>query len=160
MAGRSDVVQFFRSDPALLLDQLDQLDRDRDGWVNLQAVTDDEEQLGGSPVRAGLFAWVAARGPALPACTWVPSAPGKRAEPDSIGIQHPAGPRAWRRLLAAGVAPPEGAALLSDHPRRGLVVTVPQGTSPRDVLAWIFAACDELADDPLPDSWVAVVHHR
>ena len=50
--------------------------------------------------------------------------------------------------------------MLSDHPRRGLVLSLPNGTLPPIVLAWLFAASDVLAPDPLPDTWVAIVHHR
>ena len=50
--------------------------------------------------------------------------------------------------------------MLSDHPKRGLVLSLPDGTTPTVVLAWLFAACDVLAPDPLPDTWVAIVHRR
>ena len=162
MSRRTDVVHFFRSDPAELLATLEDLGRDRDGWVNLQAVEDDEEEAPDAPpARAGVFNFLTARGPRIPVSTWVPAAVGaKRSEPDSVGIQHGAGPRAFRQLLAAGVTPPEGATMLSDHPRRGLVLALPDGAGPAEILSWLFAASDVLASDPLPDTWVAIVHHR
>ena len=161
MSRRTEVVHFFRSDPTELLGVLRALARARDGWVNLQAVEDDEGSPDASPARAGLFAFAMARGPRVPISTWVPGEISpKRTEPDSLGIQHGAGPKALRRLLAAGVTPPEGATLLSDHPRRGLVLGLPSGTDPAELLAWLFAASDVLATDPLPDTWVAIVHHR
>jgi hypothetical protein len=162
VSRRTDVVHFFRSNPAELLGVLDDLARDRDGWVNLQAVENDEDGVPDAPpARAGMFNFLTSRGPRIPVSTWVPGAVGtKHPEPDSMGIQHGAGPKALRQLLAAGVTPPEGATMLSDHPRRGLVLTLPHGTAPAAVLSWIFAASDVLATDPLPDSWVAIVHHR
>lgn len=161
MSRRTEVVHFFRSDPAELLRVLDALGRDRDGWVNLQPVEDDENAPDAPPARAGMFNFLTARGPSLPVGTWVPGEVGpKRSERDSLGIQHPAGPKANRQLLAAGVTPPEGATLLSDHPRRGLVLSLPNGTPPAEVLRWLFAASDVLARAPLPDTWVAIVHHR
>jgi len=39
-------------------------------------------------------------------------------------------------------------------------LSLPNGATPTDVLAWLFAASDVLASDPLPDTWVAIVHHR
>jgi hypothetical protein len=158
---RTDVVHFFRSTPAELVTVLDDLGRARDGWVNIQAVEAEEESPDAAPTRAGLFSLVSGRGPKVPVSTWVPGqTSAKRSEPDSIGIQHGAGPKAFRQLLEAGVSPPEGASMLSDHPRRGLVLSLPNGAAPAAVLAWLFAASDVLAPDPLPDTWVAIVHHR
>lgn len=161
MARRTDVVHFLRSDPAELLGVLEQLDRDRDGWVNIQAVEAEEEAPDAQPARAGLFALVGGRGPRVPIGTWVPAERGgRRRDPDSVGLQHAGGPKARFRLVEAGVLPPEGATVLSDHPKRGIVLALPDGTAPADVLAWLFAASDELALAPLPDTWVALVHHR
>lgn len=161
MARRTDVVHFLRTDPAELLGVLEQLDRDRDGWVNLQAVEADEESPDAQPARAGLFALVSGRGPRIPVGTWVPAERGgRRRDPDSVGLQHPGGVRAYQQLLAAGVVPPAGATVLSDHPRRGLVLALPEGAAPADVLAWILAASDTLAGRRLPDTWVALVHRR
>ena len=50
--------------------------------------------------------------------------------------------------------------MLSDHPRRGLVLSLPNGTDPEAVLTWLFDASRVLATDPLPDTWVAIVHRR
>jgi hypothetical protein len=161
VSRRTDVVTFFRSDPSALLEVLAELARDRDGWVNLHAVEADEEAHDAAPARAGLFNLVTARGPRIPVGTWVPGeVSARRAEPDSVGIQHPSGPKARFTLRDAGVMPPEGASVLSDHPRRGLVLSVPNGTDPAVVLSWLFAASDVLARDPLPDTWVAMVHRR
>jgi hypothetical protein len=161
VARRTDVVDFYRSDPTPLLSVLDELAEARDGWVNLQAVEDEEEAPDAQPARAGIFSLAGGRGPRVPVGTWVPAERGgRRPDPDSIGIQHAAGPKALRQLLAAGVSPPEGAKLLSDHPKRGLVLALADATPPATVLAWLFAACDVLAPDPLPDTWVAIVHRR
>jgi len=161
VSRRTDVVDFFRSDPSQLLEVLAQLARDRDGWVNIQAVENDEEAADAAPARAGVFNLVTARGPRIPVGTWVPGeVSARRTEPDSVGIQHPGGPKARFTLRDAGVVPPEGATVLSDHPRRGLVLSLPNGTDPAAVLSWLFAASDVLARDPLPDTWVAMVHHR
>ncbi len=161
MSRHSEVVHFLRSDTAELLGALDELDRSGDGWVNIQALEPEKEELDASPVRAGLFSLVTARGPRIPVGTWVPGARGgRRPDPDSVGIQHAAGPKAHRQLLEAGVSPPEGSTLMSDHPRRGLVLNLAPGTAPAVVLDWLFAASDVLAAEPLPDTWVAVVDHR
>jgi hypothetical protein len=129
VSRRTDVVHFFRSDPAELLSVLDDLARDRDGWVNIQAIEAEEATPDAPPARAGMFNFLTARGPKVPVGTWVPAEIGaKRSAPDSLGLQHPGGPKAFRQLLAAGVTPPEGATMLSDQ--------------------------------PLPDTWVAILHRR
>jgi len=45
VSRHTDVVEFFRSDPAELVGVLDGLARTRDGWVNLQAVEDEEDDM-------------------------------------------------------------------------------------------------------------------
>ncbi len=161
MSRPGEVIRFLRNDPAALLAVLEDLAERRDGWVNLQPYDDPDADPDAPPARSGMFGLITARGPQLPVSTWVPGErTAKGTEADSVGIQHAAGPRALRRLLAAGVEPPEGSSLLSDHPRRGLVVRLAPGTAPRAVLEWLFAASDELAPRPPPDTWVAVVHRR
>lgn len=135
------------------------------GQVNDSAAAAAADDVGGlpgtAPVNAGLFGWLSGRGPAVPVATWVPGSVTRRGtEPDSIGIQHGAGPRAFARLAEAGVAVPAGWRRLGDHPRRGLVVELPDGTDPQVALDWCLAACAVLSPAPLPDEWVAVVHRR
>ena len=162
MSRRTDVVHFFRSDPAELLGVLRELGRDRDGWVNIQAVEPEEDDMPDAPpARAGVFNFLTARGPRIPVGTWVPGeVTSRRTERDSVGIQHPGGPKARFTLRDAGVVPPGGATVLSDHPRRGLVLSLPNGTDPEAVLTWLFEASRVLATEPLPDTWVAIVHRR
>lgn len=164
MTRSTEVVEFFRSAPDGLVGVLQDLASGHDGWVNLQAaVREDEDPAGpdARPVRAGVFSLVSGRGPAVPVCTWVPGAPTRHGhEPDSLGIQHGAGPHATEQLVEAGVTFPSGWRRLSDHPKRGLVFELPAGTDPAAVLQWLFAASDVLAQGPLPDLWVAAIHRR
>jgi hypothetical protein len=157
----TQIVEFLRGEPAQLLGVMHGLADARDGWVNLQAVVDEDETPDAQPARAGVFALVSGRGPTVPVSSWVPGQHTRRGqEPDSVGIQHGAGPKAARRLVEAGVTPPEGSTLLGDHPRRGLVVELPPGTAPETVLDFVLAASDVLTPFRLPDTWVAIVHHR
>ena len=160
MGGSSEVVPFTPGDLAPLLARLAEVVQARDGWVNLRPEPDDDEPAG-TPVRAGLFGLVSGRGPRLPVGTWVPGADGgRRPEPDSLGLQHSGGPKAARRLVEAGVTPPDGATVLSDHPRRGLVLAIPRGTRPEVFVGWLLTAARVLSPDPLPDTWSAVIHRR
>lgn len=164
MARSTEVVEFFRSAPDGLVGVLADLAAGHDGWVNIQAVVNPEQEDGGPEARrgrAGLFSLVSGRGPNVPVCTWVPGAPTRHGhEPDSLGIQHGAGPHATEQLVEGGVTFPDGWRRLSDHPKRGLVFELPAGSDPAAVLQWLFAASDVLAPAPLPDLWVAAIHRR
>lgn len=161
MTRSTDVVELLRSQPEGLLVVMRQLAAERDGWVNLQAVVDEDETPDAPPARAGLFAFASGRGPTVPVSSWVPGETTRRGQdPDSVGIQHGSGPKALRRLLQAGVVPPEGSSMLSDHPRRGLVLRLPPATDPATVLAFVFAASDVLAAFALPETWVGIIHRR
>lgn len=162
MAHRSELVRFRRSAPDELVEILRRLAVDRDGWVNLQAVVDeDDPEPDASPARAGIFGLVSGRGPDVPVATWVPGpTTAKGPGPDSLGIEHAAGARALQQLLEAGVTPPAGFRRTADHARRGLVLEGPAGTDAAALLEFLLAACDVLATRPLPDAWAAAVHHR
>ena len=161
MTRSVDAVEFLRSDPTELLAVMSGLADARDGWVNVQAVVDEDEMPDAAPTRAGLFSLVSGRGPSVPVSSWVPGELTRRGQdPDSLGIQHGAGPKALRRLVQAGVVPPEGSRLLSDHPRRGLVLALAPSTDPTTVLTFALAASDVLTAFPLPETWVGIVHHR
>lgn len=113
-------------------------------WLNLQPEVDDsglEEEQG-----QGLFGMFGARGPVVPFATWHP---GER----SAGIQHGTGPKVVRRIDV-----PSGWRVVQDHPRRGLVVRVPEGTSTEDVVRWLLATGTQLCPLPLLGRWVAEIH--
>jgi hypothetical protein len=156
------VVRFERGAPDELLGVMDDLARDRSGWVNLQAVgTDPDDAPEMPPGRSGMFAWLSSRRITVPVSTWVPGPPTRHGhEADSLGIQHDAGRFAANRLVDAGLTIPSSWRRLADHPRRGLVFELPDGTAPREVLAFLLRASDVLAPGPLPPTWVAVVHRR
>ena len=70
--------------------------------------------------------------------TLVPGPPTRQGhEPDSLGIEHDAGRFAATQLADAGVPVPSGWRRLGDHPRRGLVLELPDGTEPAVVLDWL-----------------------
>ena len=84
----------------------------------------------------------------------------ERPEPTSLGLQHPGGRRAIWRLRDAGIVVPDGWKVLSDHPRRGLVLSLPDGTDPQLTLDWLVRAAVELTEMALPDVWRAAVYRR
>lgn len=161
MSRSVDVVHFRPTDPDELVEVMEALADARDGWVNLQAIVGEDDEADAPPARAGVFGWLSARGPEVPVASWVPGSTTRRGhEPDSLGIQHAAGPRAAVTLADAGLPVPSGWRRVGDHPKRGLVLELPDGVSPRTVLSWALPAMGVLAGRALPDTWVAVVHRR
>lgn len=119
-------------------------------WVNL--VPDIDPELA-PPPRGALAAIFSARGPVLPLVTiTAPEAPGG---PLSVGVEHGAGPRALEHLAEADHALPAGWRKLADHPRRGLVLTVPGDADPLALVDWLVHAAHVLCSIPLPAGWLA-----
>jgi hypothetical protein len=110
-------------------------------WVNLQP----EVELDDDRTSSGFFGIFGGRGPAVPLCTWVPA---ERA----AGIQHDAGPKLARRIDI-----PPGWRVTQDHPRRGLVVDVPEGVADAAVLQWLVATGEAICSVPRRGPWVAEV---
>lgn len=115
-------------------------------FVNLHPIVDADTVPAQSPL-GNLFG---NRGPTVPLATWTPG---------EIGLQHPAGQRAARLLTERGVAVPEDWYVVSDHPRRGLVLRTYQ-TPPGDVLRWLIRAGAATCPVPIIGGWRAVVHTR
>jgi len=95
----------------------------------------------------------------VPVCTWVAGGVGRHGvEPDALGIEHAAGPRALVTLAERGRPLPAGWRQMQDHPRRGIVVHTPVGTPHRDQLDWLLAAGEELSLVALTGDWLATVY--
>ncbi|MET0150894.1 MAG: hypothetical protein ABW310_17255 [Acidimicrobiales bacterium] len=139
-----------------ILDRMAEL-ADGSGWMVLDAAV-AEDDVPPPPALAGLFS---AKGPAVPELSWVPGAPGgRRVEPLAIGIRHASGPKAERRLAAAGHPVPDGWYLIQDNPKRGLVAQVPDSVSHAAVLDWLLGAAAILTTVPLTGEWRARIHFR
>lgn len=122
-------------------------------WVNLlpEVVPGHEP-----PPRSPVIALFSARGDAVPMATWsAASTPTGRA---TVGIEHGSGPRALARLAEHDLALPDRWLKVSDHPRRGLVVTCPAEAEAADVLWWLLAATHALSVVPLSGSWLAQIY--
>lgn len=90
------------------------------------------------------------RGPVVPLATWTPG---------EIGLQHMAGPRFVRFLADKGVPVPEEWYVVTDHPRRGLVVRT-YDAPPEDTLRWLVRAASVVCPLEIIGPWHAVVHTR
>jgi len=115
-------------------------------FVNLHPGVDNDEV----PPRSGLSQLFGNRGPTVPLATWTPG---------EIGLQHMAGQRAVRFLADKGVAVPEEWYVVSDHPKRGLVLRTYD--APADVtLRWLVRAATVTCPLPIVGPWHAVVRTR
>lgn len=135
------VVELPDGDIAPLLEHLDGA-----VFVNLRPGVDAEPGPPQTPLR-NLFG---SRGPVVPLATWTPG---------EIGLQHIAGQRAVRFLADKGVAVPEEWYVVSDHPRRGLVLRTYQ-SSPEDTLRWLVRAATVSCPLAITGPWHAEVHTR
>jgi hypothetical protein len=102
------------------------------------------------PSRSPLGQLFGNRGPDVPLATWTPG---------EIGLQHAAGQRVVRTLADRGCAVPEEWYVVSDHPKRGLVLRTYQ-SPPAETLPWLARAAKALCPIPITGPWPAVVRQR
>jgi hypothetical protein len=122
------------------------------GWVNLRPHVDDDDL---PPVPSGITRIFSGRGPAVPMATFVAGNGGKVHQ---IGIEHGSGPKAARRLAAAGVVAPNGSLVKADHGRRGLVVAVPGDADPAAIARFLLDSATALSAVPIGGTWEAEVY--
>lgn len=148
--------EFSAFDDADLMAAVDAAASKGSGWINLEPVV-EEEHL---PERPGPFAFLAGPSHEVPTATWVPGRHGSRGEtkPTTIGLQHAAGRRLAWRLADLGVPLPDGWRVTQDHPRRGLVVSVPSSADPHAVVTWLLQLADVVCVVPSTGRWRASVH--
>ena len=111
-------------------------------WCNLTLEAD--EDAGPAHGDSALFSFLAARGPSSPLATVMCDGAGSI----EIGIQHRAGVKAADQLADAGVERSDGWVVRQDHPRRGLVLWLPEGAGAESVAMWIIRSMDALNRAP------------
>lgn len=102
------------------------------------------------PSRSPLAQLVGNSGPVVPLATWTPG---------EIGLQHAAGQRAVKLLAERGVAVPDEWYVVSDHPKRGLVLRT-YDTPVEQVLRWLVRAATVTCPLAITGPWQAVVRTR
>ncbi|CAN5198418.1 hypothetical protein BH18ACT4_BH18ACT4_09250 [soil metagenome] len=150
-------IEFRPGEAAAVIEVMDQLWASRSGWINFRpAVNADDAAPSGSALFGRLFS---ASGPDVPVATWTPGERRRRGEePPSVGIQHASVPSAKDRLAEMGRAVPDGWVVLQDHPKRGLVVSVPGDEDRGRVLDWLLGAAAALSVVTLVGGWQAAVY--
>jgi hypothetical protein len=106
-------------------------------WCNFFFEPIDDGEM---PDESPLFGFLAARGPANPLATLMVPKIGKRAKLAEVGIQHRAGTKAAAQLRESELFLPDGATVVQDHPRRGLVVRWPENAETATLITWLFQA--------------------
>jgi hypothetical protein len=158
---------------AELLDQMRSIDRKANGWVNIRPRPEDDPEpsmadLAPTPPPSPLNIFGRKRTVTIEG-TWVPGRAGRKvAEPASVGLEHPAGRFAVRQLRDGGLAVPEHWKVVTDHARRGLVLSVPapggsdadRAAGLHDIVQWLVEAAAILAPDQVTGRWQAEVHTR
>jgi hypothetical protein len=127
-----------------------------DGWINLLPGIDEEDA---PPQPTGLSALLAPRLGGAVMGTWTPQVQGKRGtEGASVGLMHPAGRFAARRLAGLGAPVPDGWLIRQDHARRGLILQASVGAAHSEIANWIVAAGTALNTLPTTGEWRADVY--
>ena len=156
-----------------LLDEMRSIDRAANGWVNIRPRPEDDPDpsmadLAPTPPPSPL-GLLARRRVVTIEGTWVPGRAGRKpGEPASVGLEHPAGRFAVRQLRDGGLALPERWKVVTDHARRGLVLSVPpsgetdddRAADLREIVDWLVQAAAILAPDQVSGRWQAEVHTR
>ena len=135
------VIELPDGDIAALLEHLDGA-----VFVNLHPGVDAERV----PPTSALGNLFGNRGPTVPLATWTPG---------EVGLQHMAGQRVARFLAARGVPVPDDWYVVSDHPRRGLVLRTYQ-TPPAEALRWLVRAATVTCPHEISGPWQATVRTR
>lgn len=148
----TEELHFDEDDLSVATDRVTTLAAAAAGWINFSPEVEPGHELPPRNFGALIFS---SRGEPVPLATW--SAPEVAGATMTIGIQHGTGPKAIARLADHDLALPAGWWKRSDHPRRGLVVTVPGNADAEDVIWWLLAACHCLCAAPLTGSWEAKV---
>lgn len=157
MTREPEVIAFDPDDADGIVARMIEMRTKGAGWMNIQPVIDPADVP--NP-RSQLGRVFSARGPDIQLCSWVPGSLDERGggEPTSIGLQHCAGMKALPRLREFGLDLPAGSRLLTDHPRRGLVVILPDDADVAEVLDWLLRAAVVLTPFELPFEWRAAIY--
>jgi hypothetical protein len=147
---------FVAHDDAELLAQMAMVETGGTGWINIEPVIDDEHR----PDPPGPFAFLGGSTHQVPVITWMPGRiqAGHPTRPTTVGLQHASGPRVAWRLRDLGQPVPEGWKVTQDHPRRGLVASVPAEADHAAVIGWLLRAATTVCQVEMTGRGTAAVH--
>ena len=154
--SRGVEIEFVAHDDPELLAQMASIAATRTGWINVEPVIEEEYE----PPEPGPFAFLGGSTHKVPVATWMPGkvAANGSTKPTTIGMQHATGPHLAWKLRDVGLALPEGWRITQDHPRRGLVASVPADADNRSVMDWLLRVATFACQVPSTGRWIASVH--
>jgi hypothetical protein len=150
--GPKDETTFTEDDLDPIVAVMDELTEAGSGWINLLPEAEPDAHV---PSSGGILAIFTARGPAIPMATWTPPPADKPGGRATFGIEHGSGAQALNRLRERELGLRPGWLKVSDHPKRGLVVTAPADADNDDVLWWLLASVHALSMAPLTGDWLS-----
>lgn len=106
------------------------------GWLNLLPEIPEDVPVPATPSALAVFS---KRGPVVPLGTWTA---------EELGIQHGAAKRARDALAGTPGEIPADWTVVSDHPRRGVVVQPPPGTDRTAIARWLLDALAAICIPP------------
>ncbi|HEX4217848.1 MAG TPA: hypothetical protein VHZ02_05750 [Acidimicrobiales bacterium] len=153
--SRPDEIEFLPDQLTPVLDRMAAVTAAGSGWINIRPIIEAEHE----PPPPGPLSIFGGSIHKVPTVTWMP---GKVERSGSIaatriGLQHSGGPRLAAQLRDLGLPLPEGWRVVQDHPRRGLVVKLPDGADDAGVLDWLIRAAGTLCAVPQTGRWRAEV---
>lgn len=134
-------------DAAALAEVMQALTAAQAGWVNLLPEIPEDVPVPSTPSALAVFS---KRGPVVPLGTWTAPTPARNGAtaPIEIGIQHGAAKQAAVALADTPGAIPADWTVLSDNPRRGVVVRPPDATPLAAQAAWLLDALAAICIPP------------
>ena len=123
-------------------------------WVHIEPAV-EEGQVHSSSIFWRMFS---SRGPVVPKFTWVPSYDRKeQTVPAQVGLTHPVGTQAVKRLREFNVHIPTSWTLNQDHPKRGIVISLPEAYSQDEVVQFAVSSLQILSPFEFDGNFVASV---
>lgn len=107
------------------------------GWINVLPEISDDTPVPDTPSFLAVFS---KRGPVVPMATFTPAESDSRPKPAMLGLQHGLAGRAKDRLNASDARIPETWRVATDHPKRGIVIELPDAVTDREIAAWLLHA--------------------
>jgi len=146
-------------DPADLAAAMAELEAAGSGWINLLPEIPENVPVPSTPNALAIFS---KRGPFVPLGTWTAPS-GQRngtTAPVEIGIQHGAAKRAKDALVGTPGEIPGDWTIMSDNPRRGVVVRPPASTALPEQARWLLDALSSVCIPPQTGRFVMYVYRR
>ena len=134
-------------DPAALADVMSEMVAAQRGWINVMPEIPEDVPVPSTPSALAVFS---KRGPVVPLGTWTAPVPARNGAttPSEIGIQHGAAKQAKKALAGTAGEIPASWRVLTDNPRRGVVVRPPAGTALVDEARWLLDALAAICVPP------------